>query len=118
MNEKIIRPGVVKKIVDLTKSRNQPYTQEVVNDVLTAFFDVVEDAIANGNSINLNGYLTIETQYRAERKGRNVSENTEIVVPEHYRVNIKPGSKFNNAAAIYTEKQIKERRNKGENEID
>ena len=37
MNEMIIRPGVVKKIVDLAKSRNQSYTQEVVNDVLTAF---------------------------------------------------------------------------------
>lgn len=104
MNEKIIRAGVVKRIVDLTKSRNQPYTQEVVNDILTAFFDVVEEAISSGNSINLNGYLTIETQYRKERKARNVSENTEIIVPEHYKVNIKAGSKFNNAAAIYTEK--------------
>ncbi|MBQ9991406.1 MAG: HU family DNA-binding protein [Lachnospiraceae bacterium] len=107
MNEKIIRPGVVKRIVDLTKSRNQPYTQEVVNDILTAFFDVVEDAISNGNSINLNGYLTIETQYRKERKARNVHENTEIIVPEHYKVNIKVGSKFNQAAERYTEKQLK-----------
>lgn len=105
MNEKIIRPGVVKRIVDLTKSRNQAYTQEVVNDILTAFFDVVEEAISNGNSINLNGYLTIETQYRKERKARNVSENTEIIVPEHYKVNIKSGSKFNQAAERYTEIQ-------------
>lgn len=106
MNEKIIRPGVVKRIVDLTKSRNQPYTQEVVNDILTAFFDVVEDAISNGNSINLNGYLTIETQYKKASKARNVYENTEIIVSEHYKVNIKAGSKFINAAAIYTEKQL------------
>lgn len=106
MNEKIIRPGVVKRIVDLTKSRNQSYTQEVVNDILTAFFDVVEEAISNGNSINLNGYLTIETQYRAARKARNVSENQEIIVPEHYRVNIKSGSKFNSAAKRYTEMQL------------
>lgn len=109
MNEKIIRPGVIKRIVDLTKSRNQNYTQEVVNDILTAFFDVVEDAISNGNSINLNGYLTIEMQYRKERKARNVSENTEIVVPEHYKVNIKAGSKFNNAAERYTEMQLRGR---------
>lgn len=106
MNEKIIRPGVVKRIVDLTKSRNQNYTQEVVNDILTAFFDVVEEAISNGNSINLNGYLTIETQYRKERKARNVSENKEIIVPEHYKVNIKSGSKFNQAAERYTELQL------------
>ena len=106
MNEKIIRPGVVKRIVDLTKSRNQNYTQEVVNDILTAFFDVVEEAISNGNSVNLNGYLTIETQYRKERKARNVSENKEIIVPEHYKVNIKSGSKFNQAAERYTELQL------------
>ena len=106
MKEKIIRPGVVKRIVDLTKSRNQAYTQEVVNDILTAFFDVVEEAISNGNSINLNGYLTIETQYRKERKARNVSENIEIIVPEHYKVNIKSGSKFNQAAMRYTELQL------------
>lgn len=107
MNEKIIRPGVVKRIVDLTKSRNQNYTQDVVGDILTAFLDVVEDAISNGNSINLNGYLTIETQYKKERKARNVHENTEIIVPEHYKVNIKAGSKFNNAAERYTEMQLR-----------
>lgn len=106
MNEKIIRPGVVKRIVDLTKSKNQNYTQEVVNDILTAFFDVVEDAISNGNSINLNGYMTIETQYKKASKARNVYENTEIIVPEHYKVNIKAGSKFNQAAERYTELQL------------
>lgn len=104
MNEKIIKPGVIKRIVDLTKSRNQKYTQETVNDILTAFFDVVEDAISKGNSINLNGYMTIELQHRAERKARNVKTNTEIVVPEHYRVHIKPGAKFNQAAENFTER--------------
>lgn len=106
MNEKIIKPGVIKKIVDLTKCRNQKYTQEMVNDILTAFLDVTEEAISNGDSINLNGYMTIELQYRAERKARNVSENKEITVPEHYRVHIKSGSKFNQAAMCYTEKRL------------
>lgn len=92
-------------IVDLTKNKNQLYTHEVVNDILTAFFDVIESAIESGNSINLNGYMTIETQYRAERKARNVKQNKEIIVPEHFRVHIKPGSKLNRAAEIYTKKQ-------------
>ncbi len=107
MNEKIIKPGVIKRIVDLTKSRNQRYTQETVNDILTAFFDVVEDAIGKGNSINLNGYMTIELQHRAERKARNVKANTEVIVPEHYRVHIKPGAKFNQAAENFTERMLK-----------
>lgn len=106
LNEKIIRPGVVKRIIDLTKSRNQAYTQETVNDVLTAFFDIIVDAISNGNSINMNGYMTIETQYRAERKARNVKANTEINVPEHYRVRIRPGSKFNQSAERYSKKKL------------
>lgn len=107
MNEKIIKPGVIKRIVDLTKNRNQKYTQEAVSDILTAFFDVVEDAIDKGNSINLNGYMTIELQHRVERKARNVKANTEVIVPEHYRVRIKPGAKFNQAAENFTERMLK-----------
>lgn len=106
MADRIIKSDIVKKIVELTKSRKQKYTQEVVNDVLTAFLDVVEEVISNGNSINLNGYFTIETQYRAERKARDVSKNKEIIVPEHYRVNFKAGSKLIQAANHYTEIQL------------
>lgn len=48
MNERIIKPGVVKMIIDHTKNKNKKYTQETVNDILTAFFDVVEIAISKG----------------------------------------------------------------------
>lgn len=88
MSEKIIRPGVVKRIVDLTKSRNQNYTQEVVNDILTAFFDVVEDAISNGNSINLNGYLTIETQYKKASKASLIISIVLFCTDFHYMIKI------------------------------
>ena len=104
MNERIIKPGVVKMIIDHTKNKNKKYTQETVNDILTAFFDVVEIAIYKGNSIHINGYMTIEPQYRAERKARNVQANTEIKVPPHYKVNIKSGSRFNQAAEHLTER--------------
>lgn len=48
--------------------------------------------------------MTIEPQYRAERKARNVQANTEIKVPPHYKVNIKSGSRFNQAAERLTER--------------
>ena len=108
MNEKIIKPGIVKRVYDLLYKENQSYTQEAVNDVLTAFFDVIEAAVMNGDSIQLNGYMTIETQYRAAKKARNVKQNTEIIVPEHYKAIIKPGTKLNNAAKYYTEKHLTE----------
>ncbi|MGN0163805.1 MAG: HU family DNA-binding protein [Candidatus Ornithomonoglobus sp.] len=106
MKEKLIKHDVVKRIVDLSKSKNHPYTQEEVNNILTSFFDVIENAISNGDSVNLNGYMTIEPQYRAERKARNVKANTIITVPEQYRVHIKSGIKFNRAAKHYTELKL------------
>ncbi len=102
MNEKIIRPGVMKRVLDLTRSRGQKYTQEAVENILTAFFDVAESAVLNGDTIHLNGFLTIGTQYRKERKARDVKKNIEMIVPPHYRVHIKAGSKLQQAAADYT----------------
>lgn len=106
MNEKIIRPGVIKRIVNLTKSRSQKYTQEDVDNIITAFWDVIIEAIINGDSINLNGYVSIENKYMSSRKARNVAENVEMIVPEHYRANFKAGSKLNKAAMIFTERQL------------
>lgn len=107
MNEKIIKPGLIKKIVDLLKCRNKKYTQEDVEDILSAFGDVIIDALSNGDSINLNGYVTIGTKHMAERKSRNVAENREMILPEHYRVYFKAGSKLNKAATIFTQKIIR-----------
>lgn len=42
----------------------------------------------------------------AERKSRNVAENEEMVLPERYRVYFKAGSKLNQAAEAFTQKQL------------
>ncbi len=106
MNEKIIRPGMIKRVVDLLKCRNEKYTQEDVETIIFAFWDVIIDAIENGGSVNLNGYATIGTRYMAERKSRNVVENKEMILPEHYRVYFKAGSKLNQAAINYTKNHL------------
>lgn len=106
MNERIIKPGLIKRVVDLLKCRNKKYTQEDVENIVFAFWDVIIEALSNGNSVNLNGYATIGTKYMAERKSRNVAENKEIVLPEHYRVHFKAGSKLNRAATVFTQKQL------------
>lgn len=74
--------------------------------IIFAFWDVVIDALSNVDSVNLNGYATIGTKYMAERKSRNVAENQEITVPEHYRVYFKAESKLNQAAMTFTQKQL------------
>lgn len=108
MNEKIIKPGVVQEICDLTKSKNQNYNTETINDILTAFLDVIEDAVSKGNSIILNGYMTIEARHRPQKEIYCAGKGKEITVPEQYRAYIKPGSKLAKAAKRYTEKKLGE----------
>lgn len=105
MNEKIIKPGVVKRITDQIKDKNPLYTTEAVDNVLSAFFDVITTAIADGDSIILNGYMTVKPQHRAEIvTSGNIGEKT--VVPEHYAVRLKAGTQLKEAAKQLTEKQI------------
>ena len=73
---------------------------------MSAFWDVIIGALSNGDSVNLNGYATIGTKYMAERKSRNVAENKEMIVPEHYRVFFKAGAKLNQAAIAFSKKQL------------
>lgn len=106
MDERIIRPGVLKRAAELLKCRGRRYTQEDVENVMSAFWDVVIDAVREGDSVNLNGYLSVGTKHMAERRARNVAEDREITVPEHYRVCLKAGTKLNRAAMEFTERRL------------
>lgn len=113
MNEKIIKPGVVKRIADSLRHKDKNYTQEDIETILSAFCDVVIDAVSDGDSVKLNGYATIGTKHMAERRSRNVVENRTMILPEHYRVHFKPGSKLNQAALRFTQKQLGGQANHG-----
>lgn len=104
MNETVIRPGVINRIIE--KSKNKPYSAEVVNDILTAFFDVIEDEIAIGNTVKLNRYMTILPQHRPQKTIYGVSKGKKIVIPEHYRAYIKVGSRFNQSAERLTKRVL------------
>lgn len=106
MKERIIRPGVVNEIMGLTKRENHSYTYEEVDEILSAFFNVMEAEISKGNSIHFNGYMKIEPKFNKERKARNVILGEEVIIPARYRVSIKPGEKLKNAAAVYTDKEL------------
>ena len=113
MNEKIIKPGFVKRIADSLRHKDKNYTQEDIETILSAFWDVVIDAISNGDFVKLNGYATIGIKHMAERKSRNVVENRIMILPEHYRVHFKAGSKLNQAALRFTQKQLGGQANHG-----
>lgn len=106
MNERIIKPGVIQRIFEITKNRNQKYTIEIISNILTAFLDLIETTISKGDSIVLNGYMTIEARHRPQKEIYCAGKGKEITIPEQYRVYIKPGSKLAKAAKCYTEKKL------------
>lgn len=118
MNEEIIKPGVVRRIVDklddtrivvggnkeFYKSKyHLQYTQEIVDNVLSTLFQVIEEEIENGNSIRFNGYLTIQPKYKESRRARNLYENTEVTIPARYRLKVKCGKRLVDACKRFDE---------------
>ncbi len=108
MNERIIKPGVIHRIFELTKSRKQNHSLETINEIITAFLDVIENSISIGSAVVLNGYMVIEPRHRPQKKVYCAGKGKEITIPEQYRAYIKPGSKLATAAKRYTEKKIGE----------
>lgn len=121
MKEKIIKPGIVKKVVEklegtkiniggnkyfYKREYNLKYTQEIVDNVICAFMDTITDVIEDGDSVKLNGYMVLEPKYYPARKARNVHEDTEILMPAQYRLKLNVGSRWEEACKRLTEREL------------
>lgn len=119
VSEEIIKPGLVRRIVDkldgtkiviggnkefYKKEYHLQYTQEIVDNVLSALLEVMEDEIEKGNTIRLNGYMTIKPAYRNPRLARNVYENIEIKIPARYKLKLKAGKRLTEACKRFNDK--------------
>lgn len=62
--------------------------------MLKAFIETVEDALANGEKVQLVGFGTFEPRERAERKGRNPKTEEEIIIPAKRVPVFKAGKEF------------------------
>ena len=56
--------------MDFLNYKDKEYTQEDIENILSAFCGVIINALSNGGSVSLNGYVTIGTRHMAERKSR------------------------------------------------
>lgn len=119
MNDTIIKPGLVRNMVEklrdtkieiggnkesYKKKYHLKYTQEIVSNVLDAFLETLEDAVAEGDTVRLKGYMTIKSSYVKERRRRNVYNNEEFIDPAHYQAKISLGAKLKEANKRYNEK--------------
>ncbi|MGK7394760.1 MAG: HU family DNA-binding protein [Candidatus Cyclobacteriaceae bacterium M3_2C_046] len=65
-----------------------------VQVTVEAFFSVIKNSMAEGDNIYVRGFGSFVNKKRAKKIARNISENTAIVIDEHYVPSFKPSKVF------------------------
>ena len=68
-----------------------------VQTVVENFMEVVKSSMAKGNNVYLRGFGSFIIKTRAEKTGRNMSQNIAITIPAHKIPAFKPAKVFMNA---------------------
>jgi DNA-binding protein HU-beta len=65
-----------------------------VQAAVEAFMKSVKNNISQGKNVYLRGFGSFIVKKRAQKKGRNISKNTTIIIPEHFIPAFKPAKTF------------------------
>ena len=65
-----------------------------VSKTIEALMDVIKDSLGKGENAYLRGFGTFEVKKRAEKKARNISKNTTVIIPAHNIPFFKPSKNF------------------------
>jgi len=65
-----------------------------VAHTVESFFNVVKQAMAEGENIYVRGFGSFVNKKRARKIARNISKNTAIIIDEHYVPSFKPAKVF------------------------
>ncbi|HEX8529904.1 MAG TPA: HU family DNA-binding protein [Cytophagales bacterium] len=65
-----------------------------VAHTVEAFFNVVKQAMAEGENIYVRGFGSFVNKKRARKIARNISKNTAIIIDEHFVPSFKPAKVF------------------------
>lgn len=66
-------------------------TKKDAEKALSALIDSIQEALVQGDKVQLIGFGTFEVKERAERKGRNPQTNKEITIPASKSPTFKAG---------------------------
>ena len=80
-------------LVNLMAEKSQ-LTKKDAEAALKAFVDSVQEALENGDKIQLVGFGTFETRERAAREGRNPRTKETITIPASVVPVFKAGKEF------------------------
>ena len=65
-----------------------------VQETVESFFKVVKGSLANGDNVYFRGFGSFTLKKRAKKVARNISQNTQITIPEHFIPKFKPAKSF------------------------
>ena len=67
------------------------------NEVLATvedFMEEVKNSLSEGENVYLRGFGSFIVKKRAEKTGRNISQNTAVIIPAHNIPSFKPSKTF------------------------
>ena len=104
IDEKITIGGNGKKY---KRKYHLKYTQKIIANVLDAFWEVVSEAIEDGNLIKINNYIKMEPKYyKAVKLNANGFNNIkENIVPARYRIRFTMGERLKEACRRLSQKK-------------
>ncbi len=65
-----------------------------VSAVVESFMEQIRNSLTSGENVYLRGFGTFHLKHRAEKKARNISKNTTIVIPAHDVPAFKPSKSW------------------------
>ncbi|MBW4429900.1 MAG: HU family DNA-binding protein [Nostoc desertorum CM1-VF14] len=74
-------------------------TKKQADEVISAFLEVVTEAVANGEKITLVGFGSFERRERSEREGRNPKTQEIMTIPATRVPAFSPGKLFKEKVA-------------------
>ena len=80
-------------------AKKSSLTEAQTNDVVKALTDVITEALASGDKVQLPGLFTAEAVERPARNGRNPRTGEAMTIPAHRAVKISASSTLKKAVA-------------------
>ena len=62
--------------------------------IVESFMNEIKDSISANEGVYLRGFGTFKPKKRAEKTGRNIKQNTTIIIPAHHIPAFKPAKIF------------------------
>ena len=73
---------LVLKLIEELGKEETTQAREEMSKTINAVFNVIADALANGESYTQDKFGTFKVAHRAARKGRNPKTGEEVTIPE------------------------------------